>query len=156
MQWREMCGKRWKLWNSSFSPGDFLWMFFQLQMKECLWCKTKLGNLPIKWVYWLPHLQKFSFDRECFLSFSMSEINVVANPSCVFCCQTPKKTIKGSTLRSNCSNSQWINLCVWASGQWFIRKCQGRRDACGRQLNDPHYMRLRTHTNEKITNVRNE
>lgn len=44
--------------TAHLSPGDFLGKFFQLQMKELLWCKTKHGNQPIKKMFALtwPHL----------------------------------------------------------------------------------------------------
>lgn len=42
----------------------------------------------------------------------------------------------------------------------FIRKCQRRRDACGRQLNDPQYTRLKTQGTKKMkgktTDVKNK
>lgn len=81
----------------------------------------------------------FKVYRDC--PFSVSEISVLANPSCVVGCQTSGKTIKGSTHRSSCSNSQWSNLLCVGLGRIdsLGNASEGGVVACGRQLNDLQY-----------------
>lgn len=84
------------------------------------------------------------------LPFSMSEINVAANPSSVFSCQMLKK--KQLKVPHTGRAAPIVNESASGCGpedNRLIRKCQGRRDACGRQLNDQQYMRLRTQGENK-------
>lgn len=153
MRWREICGKLWSLWNSQFSPGGFLWMYFQLQMRD-----TSLVSNPSLEIQ--PLKQLFALARSHFQevlnvlkgtqgsSFSVSEMNVVANPSCVSGCQTGGKTIKGFTRRSSRSDSQW------SSPRVGLRRIDSLGNASeggmrGRQLDDLQYMRLRTRGTKK-------
>lgn len=108
------------------------------------------------WLSWVSFCRQSRLIANAFwrihrLSFFMSEIRVLANPSCVARCQTLGKTIKGSTHRSSCFSSQWrqTSLCGPRKDR-FIRKCQWRRDGCVRQLNDLHFRRLRTQGTKKM------
>lgn len=85
-------------WDTSVKPSQEMHTLKQKKIDLCWlsWIFCRRSHL-IANVFWGIHR----------LSFFMSEISVLANPSCAACCQTVGKTIKGSTHRSSCSNSQW-------------------------------------------------
>lgn len=120
------------------------------KMKECLclWCRTELGNPAIaNEMLFTGALGLHAQSARA--SSSLSEINAAANPSRVFACQALKKTIK--RLHTHAELLRQVDGSAGVCGprdDTFIRRWRRRRDAQGRQLNDPQQTIWRTQENK--------